>query len=656
MPAVSLGRALADQNLFARHFRGPSWASWKVFLAALFAEAPDEAALAVYRERTGRTAWPTAPFTEAAVIVGRRGGKSRTLALIAVYLAAFRDYTPYLAPGEVATVGVLAVDKGQARTIFRFVLGLLKAVPMLEPLIVRRDAETIELSNRVHIEIATASFRSTRGYSYAAVLADEVAFWRSDETSLNPDVEIMRALRPGLASIPGAMLLMASSPYAKRGELYNAFRRHYGKDDARVLVWKASTAEMNPSVDKRIIAEAYEEDPKSAKAEFGGEFRTDLADYISRETVDAVTMWGRHELPPEPGVNYSAFVDPSGGVSDSMTLAIAHLGRNTACILDAVIEVRPPLDPEQTVAEFAALLRRYGVTRIVGDKYAGEWPPARFAEHGVEFEQSARPKSDLYRDLLPLLNARRIELLDHPRLSAQLAGLERRTARSGRNSIDHAPGGHDDLANAVAGALVGVDLDRRQPLVELSDVFAADGLAPPLPRHCDITFAVVAMEGADVAVVFAGHDRFKPMLHILDVVAGPLWRDFFNDTATRLQDLKRACTAYAAAIITPADLIPLFESAGQGLNQDGCWRSDLVVQSPPDWFDAETSLPFAAGMVGRGMVRFCAPVADKMKTQTIGAALAFKGGDAVEMALRAAFIQAIGLKYDLRLTSRPRVA
>jgi hypothetical protein len=64
-----------------------------VFLAALFAEPADEAELAVYRERTGRTAWPTAPFTEAAVvIVGRRGGKSRTLALVAVYLACFRSY------------------------------------------------------------------------------------------------------------------------------------------------------------------------------------------------------------------------------------------------------------------------------------------------------------------------------------------------------------------------------------------------------------------------------------------------------------------------------------------------------------------------------------------------------------------------------------
>ena len=262
MPVISLGRCLADQNLFAPHFRNKSWAAWRVFLAALFAEPPDETGLALYRERTGRETWPTAPFTEAAVIVGRRGGKSRTLTLIAVYLACFRDYTPYLAPGEVATIAVLAVDKGQARTIFRFVHGLLKAVPMLEPLIVRRDTETIELSNRVVIEIVTASFRSTRGYSYAAVLADEVAFWRSDETSLNPDVEILRALRPGLASIPGAMLLMASSPYAKRGELYNAYRRHFGKDDGRVLVWKASTQQMNPKIDKRIIEEAYEDDPE----------------------------------------------------------------------------------------------------------------------------------------------------------------------------------------------------------------------------------------------------------------------------------------------------------------------------------------------------------------------------------------------------------
>ena len=56
--------------------------------------------------------------------------------------------------------------------------------------------------------------------------------------------------------------------------------------------------------------------------------------------------------------------------------------------------------------------------------------------------------------MLPMLNAGRCSLLDNQRLISQLCGLERRTARGGRDSIDHAPGGHDDIANAVAGALL----------------------------------------------------------------------------------------------------------------------------------------------------------------------------------------------------------
>ena len=578
-----------------------------MFVAALFAEgAPDEATLAVYRAHTGRSAWPCAPFNEAALIVGRRGGKSRILATIAVYLACVRDYAPYLAPGEVATIAVIAADRDQARAIFHFVSGLLKAVPLLRKMVLTATRQRIQLTNRVAIEIGTASFRTTRGYTFAAVLADEVAFWRSDESSANPDTEIMRALRPGLATIPGAVLLMASSPYAKRGELYNAFRRHFGKDDAKVLVWKASTLSMHPTLDKRIVDEAYESDPEAARAEYGAEFRDDLADFVTREAIDAVTAWGRSELPPELGVTYSAFCDPSGGVRDAMTLAVAHLSRSGACVLDAALEVRPPFHPDEAIEPCVALLRRYGVAKITGDKYAGEWPPARFAEHGIEFEQSARPKSDLYGDLLPLINAGRVELLDLPRLSAQLCGLERRTHRSGKDSIDHAPGGHDDLANAVAGALVGVDLDRRQPLIKLSDVFAADSegasSALALPRYCEIVFAVVTMEGADVAVAYCGHERFKPPLYILDVVAGPLWRDFFTDTTVRLGELKRACTAPWMQVYAPADLVLLFEEAG------------LLAQAPPDWFDAERSLAFAAGIVGRGLVRFCAPVADKMAT------------------------------------------
>ena len=96
-------------------------------------------------------------------------------------------------------------------------------------------------------------------------------------------------------------------------------------------------------------------------------------------------------------------------------------------------------------------MKSYDVSKITGDRYAGEWPRERFRDHGISYEPAQKPKSDLYRDLLPAINSRKIDLLEHPRLLTQLVGLERRTARGGRDSIDHAPGAHDDLANAVAG-------------------------------------------------------------------------------------------------------------------------------------------------------------------------------------------------------------
>jgi hypothetical protein len=76
--------------------------------------------------------------------------------------------------------------------------------------------------------------------------------------------------------------------------------------------------------------------------------------------------------------------------------------------------------------------------------------------HGVQYELAEKSKSDIYRDALPALNSGKIELLDHQRLVAQICSLERRTARGGRDSIDHPPGAssHDDLANSALAALL----------------------------------------------------------------------------------------------------------------------------------------------------------------------------------------------------------
>jgi hypothetical protein len=210
---------------------------------------------------------------------------------------------------------------------------------------------------------------------------------------------------------------------------------------------------MNPLVDESIISEAYATDDVAASAEYGAEFRRDIESFVSREAVDACLIPGRLELPPSSAFSYHAFVDPSGGSADSFTLAVAH-HQDGHGVLDCLREVRPPFSPEGVVAEFAALLKSYKVSEVEGDRYAGEWPREAFSKLGVTYGVAERVKSDIYRDCLPLLNSGRVELLDHPRLVAQLLGLERRTARGGKDSIDHAPGGHDDIANAVCGVLL----------------------------------------------------------------------------------------------------------------------------------------------------------------------------------------------------------
>ena len=447
---MTILQAIRDPALFGPFFRDrESWRAWEAFLSALFGLPLSKQQVATYRQHTGRKSQPKVQAPEAWLIVGRRGGKSRIAALVAVYLACFRDYTSVLAPGERGTLPVIASDRYQARTVFGYISGLLEGVPMLAQMIERRTQSGIELTNRVTIEVHTASFRAIRGYTIIGAVCDEIAYWRSEE-SANPDTEILNGLRPGMATIPGALLLCISTPYARRGALWDAYRRHFGRNVDPVLVWQADTASMNPSVDPQLIADAYRDDEAVAAAEYGGEFRRDIETFVSREAVEAVVVPGRYELPPVSEIRYRAFVDPSGGTSDSMTLAIGHR-EDGRIVLDALRESKPPFSPEQVVREFSSLLDRYRIHAVTGDRYGGDWPREQFRKNGIRYDISDLVKTDLYRELLPSINSARIELLDHPRMVSQLLGLERRTARGGRDSIDHGPRGHDDLANVAAG-------------------------------------------------------------------------------------------------------------------------------------------------------------------------------------------------------------
>jgi hypothetical protein len=302
-------------------------------------------------------------------------------------------------------------------------------------------------------EVHTASFRSTRGYGIVCALVDEIAYLPTDEASSEPDVEVINAVRPGMATIPGAMLLCASSPHARKGALWSAYAKHYGKDGDPVLVWQAATRDMNSTVSESYVDAHLAEDPERASAEYLAQFRSDLEAFVSREVIEGCVR-DFFELSPEAGRSYYAYVDPAGGSGgDSFALAIAHREGN-GVVVDLVRERRPPFMPSQVIDEFVPLLKSYRIGKVTGDRWAGGFPPEAFQKGGIRYEAAKESKSDGYRTALPMLNSGRIVLPKNDRLFGQLVSLERHVARDGHDVIDHPRDQHDDLANAAMGAAV----------------------------------------------------------------------------------------------------------------------------------------------------------------------------------------------------------
>jgi hypothetical protein len=442
---MNIVQAMTDPNLFGGTFGGDSFKAWRALLGGFYGLPLDDDGQAIWQEVTGRAEGPQEAHDELWLAVGRRGGKSHAAALVGVYEAAFKDHRDKLAPGEVATVMLIAADRAQARTLLRYVRGMFEH-PMLKPLVTRDTADGLELVNRSAIEVHTASHRAVRGYTLAAVIADEIAFWYSDGAS--PDAEVIAALRPALATL-GGKLIAISSPYARRGVLWQTYQRAYGKP-GRVLVAQAPSRTMNPSLPLRVVEDAMRDDAARASAEYLAQFRSDIEQFIAVDVVTDAQRRRPKELPRQDDVYYQAFCDMSGGGADEHSLSIAH--RDGERVIVDLVQARKG-DPEAAVRAFCRVLKAYGIGSVQGDRYAGAWVPSAFQRHGITYQPAANVRSELYASFAPALKSGQVELPPDEIMARQFSALERRTTRGGRDLIDHAPGGHDDRANAVAGAV-----------------------------------------------------------------------------------------------------------------------------------------------------------------------------------------------------------
>jgi hypothetical protein len=350
-----------------------TWRAWIVFLKATYGLPMDAAEEATFFTHTGRAYTPpTDGWSEVVCITGRQSGKTRAAATIAAYEAMTGDAEP---DGTEIYALLIAQDQRSAlRTLFSYAASPFDLVPSLRAMVPTgwralwrkaRKSDSLTLSNGWRLAAYPGRPAAARGVRAGVAVVDEVEFLRSSD-GYRLDVEMLRALRPTLATT-GGKLIVLSSPYAQSGALFDLHRKHFGREGGDVLVWQASAPAMNPTLSADYLRRMAQDDPEAYRSEVLGEFRPGLSTFFDPDALLACVEAGVRERRPQAKRAYAFFFDASGGRSDAAVLAGAHAEGGRA-VLDVVRAWPAPHNPAGVIGEACALLRQFGVREVTGDR------------------------------------------------------------------------------------------------------------------------------------------------------------------------------------------------------------------------------------------------------------------------------------------------
>lgn len=400
-----------------------------------------------------------------AAVCGGRAGKTYVLvALRLVHGMLVRDLSS-LAPGQRAVALVVAPNDKLRQEAVNYALGLIRKIPPLRAMLVlpkgaRDDDTPSDFGMRrpdghiVTFEsgVATRGGYGGRGRSFTDVAMDEVAFFRDASYKVN-DADIFKAASSRV--IPGGQTIVASTPWAEAGLLYDLWAANHG-NPTTALVGHAPTAIMNPSpFALEMIARERERDPDNAEREFDAKFMAGGTTVFFEAGALASAVDASLELPrtPQPGEEVAAGAD-FGFRSDSSALVITHRQGRTV-VTGEVLELRPeegvPLKPSRTVKQFAERMKANGCTYLMADGHYRETIVEHLGDEQLAYAEAPTAPAEAYVRARMLLREGRLKLPNHPRLLQQLREVQGRPLPGGGMSIIHPrwrTGGHGDIASA----------------------------------------------------------------------------------------------------------------------------------------------------------------------------------------------------------------
>ena len=396
-------------------------------------------------------------FPEVTVIAGARAGKdSRIAGPLMCFEALFGNYPA--GKGETLVFPVVAQDLRATRVTFGYIRDYLNSTHELAACVDDEKQTELTLTNGRSILCFPCTAPAMRSFSIPCGMLNELAFYRLSG-SVDSDVEIQMAMRRGMIAFEHTTLIKISTPYMKSGVLYDDFQRAFGVDDPDLLVWKASSQVMNPTISDARLARERRQDASRARREYDADWVDDLSAFLESRLVEAAIDPGVHERASLDGVTYFAGADASGGGEDHFTYCVAHKEQDGTVVQDVLRGYGRGQNLEATVKEIAATLRRYRLSRIQADRYAANWVVEAFRREGVTLETSKLPdgsildQSGAYLESEPLFMQGRVRLLDHPKQREWIT-LEKHARPGGKTQVTHPKGGHDDYAASGARAFV----------------------------------------------------------------------------------------------------------------------------------------------------------------------------------------------------------
>lgn len=448
-----------------------------------------------------------------AIVAPRQSGKSRSLAMLALW-SAFRE----------PELRVLIVSAGEeaSRRLLAEVRRVASASPLLRGSLVDEQAGLLTLTNGSEIRSVPASERQVRGWTVDLLLIDEAA--------LVPDDLLLGAAFPTTAARPDARIVLASSALRAAGPFFDHVRLgEQGSEHVRSHRWRLGDCEWITPSSIEAARESMSE--LRFRAEYEGEFAGSADALFSRDVLDRATAdylplrlaelrgparlaagidWGQTtdrsalvaiaRLPdPSRRTFFVAVAErwaagyPLHGVVSEIAGSPAHfeviapemngLGGPCSQMLDRALRQRSPSQGGGDLPSRAILIDEAELERAIR---AGRQPraprPSGYHTRRVPVHTTAELKAATYSALRLLIEQERLLL---PRsaeeLQRELLMLRVDLTPTGTERIE-ASSGHDDLADALALALIPFRRPReRQYRTVIGDLASPRRLLPESP-------------------------------------------------------------------------------------------------------------------------------------------------------------------------------